>query len=224
MLSSTARILILLLALGAMASAGCGPKLRYPLRPETVTMATRPKNLTVAVATLADERPEIEQNFFHREELMGDEAYGYTEDASFGTDYLVDDVTDQLVRVLDYSGAFRYVDRAPFDGDLPMDKLRREITGLRGQYDIVVLAKLTHFYGYDAGGGFRPVDAHVELADITFISTRNLRPVFKTKVSVKIRESESERRGDQYSHVIEAMRLAFNDLVSKSSKARIPNR
>ena len=81
-----------------------------------------------------------------------------------------------------------------------------------------------HFYGYDEGGGFRAVDAHVELADITFIATRNLRPVFKTKVSVKIREAESERRGDQYAHAIEAMRLAFNDLVKKSSKARIPNR
>lgn len=203
---------------------GCGPKLRYPLRPDTVRMAPRPKNLTVAVATLADERPKIEKDFYYREELMGDEAYGYTEDYSFGTPFLPDEITDQLVRHLDYSGTFRYVDRAPFDGDLPMDKLRREITKLRGQYDIVLLAKLTHFYGYDEGGIPRVVDAHVEIKNITFIATRNLRPVFQTEVNVKIREAESERKGNQYSHAIEAMRLCFNDLVLKASKARITNR
>ena len=213
-----------LAAIVVFTSVGCGPKLRYPLRPDTIRIAPRPKNLTVAIATVMDDRPQIEKEFYYREELMGDEAYGYTEDLSFGTSFLPDAVTDQMVRHLDYSGAFRYVDRAPFDGDLSMDKLRREITGLRGQYDIVVICKMTHFYGYDEGGFPRAIDAHVEFTDITFIATRNLRPVFKTSVSVKVREAESEKDGNQYSHAIEAFRTSMNDLVGKVASARITNR
>lgn len=204
---------------------GCGPSIRYPLRPDSIRTAPRPKNLTVAIATLQDDRPRLEKDFGYREELMGDEAYAYTEDLSYGSEYIVDPITDQMVRHLDYSGAFRFVERAPFDSDMDFDKLRREIAQLRGQYDIVVIGKLRHFYGYDQGFEVpRPIDAHVEIADITFISTRSMRPVFKTAVSVKIREAESERKGNQYDLAVEALRQALNDLVVKISRARISNR
>src|SRR5687767_11616860 len=107
--STAARSCALLLLL----ATGCGASVGYPLRPETIKTG-RQQPLRLAVATLEDARPEVEQDWGERLRLVGeDEARGYTDDYNFRGGPIAEEISDLLVRHLTFANCFQEVARVP---------------------------------------------------------------------------------------------------------------
>lgn len=217
-----------LLIVGALLFvAGCGAKIGYPLRPETIkTGRTQP--LRLGVATLEDARPQVERDWYERLRLIGeDEARGYTDDANFRGGYVNEAISDVLVRHLTFSNSFREVGRLEIASDMPVDLLKRDIQKLKGQYDAVLLGRVTHFYGFDgtnAEGDRRIVEAQAQLSNLRIVRTRDLKVIWSGEAVANVREFESTRKGNEYKIANETLRAAVNQLVVKLNKTRLPVR
>ncbi len=210
-------------------ASGCGATVGYPLRPETIRTG-RMQPLRLAIATLEDARPEVEQDWGERLRLVGeDEARGYTDDYNFRGGPIAEEISDLLVRHLTFANCFREVARVPeIYSDQPVEYLKRDIKKLSGTYDAVLIGKVTHFYGFDgynAEGDRRIVESKVQLADLKIIRTRDLKLIWAGEAVANVGpELESTRKGNQYRIANDTLREALNQLVQKLGKTRLSAR
>lgn len=212
------------LVLFASALSACGGTIGYALRPENVRNC-RPQTIRLAVADFEDGRPIEETDFNERIRLVGDdEAKGFT---NFSGDGVAAKVSDVVAKHLSFAGCFGQADRIDLPSDESVDLLKRDIKKLSGNYDAVMVGRVTHLWGFQgttAGGDRRVVKAQAQLVDIKIIRTRDLRMIWSGSVNVSVDELESNRPGNQYRIANETLRDALNKLVQDLNKQRLPSR
>ena len=196
-------------------------RIGYSLRPETIRNG-RPQSIRLAVGTFVDNRPKKEVDIFELERLVGDEASYYTD---YGTMDVGAAVSNVVVRHLMFSGAFPEVARVELDQDQPMDYLRLEIKQLAGQFDAVLLGRVTHLWGFDgynADGDHRIVEAQAHLVDLKIIRCRDLKLIWSGEATANLREIDSLRKGNEYAMANDMLREAVNKMVADLNRGRLP--
>lgn len=206
----------------AFTLTGCAT-IGYSLRPETIRSG-RPQALRLAVAKFADTRPLEETDIFERERLIGDDARNYT---NYGSTDVGNAVANVVVRHLAFSGAFREVGRVDLESDRQRDYLELEIKNLVGEYDAVMLGRITHLWGFDgtnAEGDFRIVEGQAHLVELKIIRTRDLRLIWSGEGIANFRKVDYQESGNQYTIANNLLRDAMNKIVADLNKTRLPSR
>ena len=212
---------LLLLAGAALLSGltGCA-KIGYALRPETIRTG-KSQNLRLAVATFADDRPTEQKDYIELERLVGDDAGYYTD---YGPAGVGDPVADMIMKHLTFAGSFREVGRVDLNLADAEEYLKRDIKSLSSQYDVVLMGRITQFYGFDgytAEGDRRYVHGQEHLVDLKIIRCRDLKQVWSGTAIANIREVESTRKGNEYTVANDMLREALNKLVADLNRERL---
>ena len=206
----------------AFALSGCGGSIGYSMRPEAIRNC-RPQTIRLAVANFEDGRPEEEKSFAERIRLVGDdEAAGFT---NFSGDGVASKVSDTVAKHLSFAGCFGQADRIDLPSDEGLDYLKRDIKKLNGDYDAVLVGRVTHLWGFQGtttGGDRRVVKAQAQLVDMKIIRTKDLKLIWSGAVNQSIDELESDRPGNQYRIANETLRDALNKMIQELNKQRLP--
>lgn len=212
---------VLLVVLLAFIAAGACARIGYPLRPDTIRTG-KPQPLRLAVAIFTDSRPLEETDIFERERLIGDDARYYTD---YGATDVGAAISNVVVKHMAFSGAFREVARVALESDLQADFLRRDIKKLAGEFDAVLLGRVSHFWGFDgytAEGSRRIVEGQAHLTDLKIIRCRDLKLIWSGEAIANLRELESTRKGNEYTMANDMLREALNKLVQDLNRTRLP--
>lgn len=199
--------------------AGCA-KIGYPLRPETIRTG-KSQNLRLAVATFADDRPTEQKDFIELERLVGDDAGYYTD---YGPAGVGGPIADMLMKHLTFAGSFREVGRVDLNLLDAEEYLKADIKRLAGEYDVVLMGRVTNFYGFDgytAEGDRRYVHAQAHLVDLKIIRCKDLKLLWSGQAISNIREVESTRKGNEYTVANDMLRDAANKLVADLNRTRL---
>jgi hypothetical protein len=212
------------LLLFASALPGCGGSIGYALRPETIRNC-RPQSIRLAVANFEDGRPDEEKDENERIRLVGDdEAKGFT---NFSGDNVAPKISDVFAKHLSFAGCFAQADRIDLESDESLDFLKRDIKKLSGNYDAVMIARVTHLWGFQgttSGGDRRVVKAQAQITDVKIIRTKDLKMIWSGTANSSVDELESNRPGNQYRIANETLRDALNKMVQELNKSKLPAR
>ena len=213
---------VILAFLLAFALSGCAT-IGYSLKPETIRTG-KPQSLRLAVAKFVDSRPLEETDIFERERLIGDDARNYT---NYGATDVGNAVSNVVVRHLAFSGAFREVGRVDLESDRQRDYLELEIKRLAGEFDAVMLGRVSHLWGFDgtnAEGDFRIVEGQAHLVELRIVRTRDLRLIWSGEGIANFRKVDYQESGNQYTIANNLLREALNKVVADLNKTRLPTR
>ncbi len=185
-----------------LSGCGGGYKIQYSLNENDLIMSQSALPLKVCVAKFTDNRPPEDRQKVARKDKKYSDVGDYTYDEGFEGE-VSQEITNMIVKHLNYSGVFKHVSVAPSTSEAvsqtTLDAMRNK------GFDAVMVGEIKHFYGYYDNHGIRQLLYGLGLgylfsAPYSLYDPPSPEPPY---ISISIFDEEYDEKWDKYEEELE---------------------